>query len=85
MTHPDPPAIRITVLLHSILRHREGRIMSRLELDLPSGSRVADVLRRLEVDEALEPIVAVNGVVAAEEAVLQDGDQVAVIPSVAGG
>lgn len=59
--------------------------MSRLELDLPSGSRVADVLRRLEVDEALEPIVAVNGVVAAEEAVLQDGDQVAVIPSVAGG
>jgi len=85
MTHPDPPAIRITVHLHSILRHREGRIMNRLELDLPSGSRIEDVLRLLEVDEALEPVTALNGVIAPEETVLSDGDQVAVIPSVAGG
>lgn len=59
--------------------------MNRLELDLPSGSRVADLLRLLEVNEALEPVVAVNGVVTVEDAALRDGDQVAIIPSVAGG
>jgi len=59
--------------------------MSRLELDLPSGSRIEDVLRLLEVDEALEPVIALNGVIAPEDTPLSDGDQVAVIPSVAGG
>ncbi len=87
MTCPDAGSttIRVTVRLFSVLRHREGRIVDRLELELPAGSRVCDVLDLLEVAGELEAIVAVNDVMAGEDDSLADGDTLAIIPAVAGG
>jgi sulfur carrier protein ThiS len=73
------------VHLYSILRHRDGRIIDRLELDLPAGSRVGDVLTRLAIGPDVEPVLALNGEIAGEEAALDDGDHLAIIPAVAGG
>ncbi len=77
--------VHITVRLYSILRHREGKIVDRLEMDLPPGSDVQTVLDVLQVNEELEAILAVNDEVAEASKVLQEGDRLSIIPSVAGG
>jgi len=79
------PLITISVRLYSILRQRDGRIVDRLELDLPPGSRVDYVLRKLDVPEDLELVLAVNDEVTDVTAVLQDHDRLSIIPAVAGG
>lgn len=71
--------------------HREQVGTGRYELDLPSESTVGDLLRRvLEAHPALLPLigiarVAVNREYAPATTVLHDGDEVAIIPPVAGG
>jgi molybdopterin converting factor small subunit len=84
-TTSDPGLVTVTVRLYSILRHREGKIVDRLELALPVQSRLGDVLERLQIDPELEVILAVNSEVANEDARLLDGDLVSIIPAVAGG
>jgi sulfur carrier protein ThiS len=79
------PLIGVSVRLYSILRQREGRIIDRLELDLPLGSRVMDVLRLLEVPQDLELVLALNDQVTSETTILQDRDRLSIIPAVAGG
>jgi molybdopterin converting factor small subunit len=81
----EGPVVRVTVRLYSVLRHREGRIVDRLALDLPPGSRAGDVVRLLAIDPRLEPLLAVNDELATEATPLADGDRLAIIPSVAGG
>jgi molybdopterin converting factor small subunit len=81
----EPGAIRVTVRLYSVLRHRDGRIVDRLALELPPGSRVGDVVRLLAVDPRLEPLLTVNDEPATAATPLADGDRLAIIPSVAGG
>jgi sulfur carrier protein ThiS len=78
-------SLSITVRLYSILRNRDGRIVNQLELEVPQGSQVADILRLLEVPSNLEVILAINDQVTTEAAVLQDSDRLAIIPAVAGG
>ncbi len=77
--------IRVSVRLFSVLRHRDGRIVDRLEIELPQGSRAGDVLHVLKVDEALESALSLNSILAEPETVLSDGDVLAIIPAVAGG
>lgn len=78
--------IRVIVRLYSVLRHRDGEIVDRLEVTMPPGSRVRDVLERLQVgEEQLEPLLALNDELVEPEATLADGDRLAIIPSVAGG
>jgi sulfur carrier protein ThiS len=84
-TTSDPGLITVTVRLYSILRHREGKIVNRLALELPAGSSPLDVLERLEIDPDLEVILAINADIADSEAQLQEGDLVSIIPAVAGG
>jgi sulfur carrier protein ThiS len=84
-TTSDPGLITVTVRLYSILRHREGKIVNRLALELPAGSSPLDVLERLEIDPDLEVILAINSDIADAEAQLQEGDLVSIIPAVAGG
>jgi sulfur carrier protein ThiS len=79
------PLITISVRLYSILRQRDGQIVNQLEIELPLGSQVADVLRLLDVPEDLELVLAINDQVANEAAVLQDRDRLSIIPAVAGG
>jgi molybdopterin synthase catalytic subunit len=62
-----------------------------LELELPAGSRVADLKARLTADHpALGPLwarlaVAVDGELVGEQAALADGGEVALLPPVSGG
>lgn len=81
----EESAIRVTVRLYSVLRHRDGRIVDRLAVELPPGSRAGDVVRLLAIDPRLEPLLAINDELATEETSLADGDRLAIIPSVAGG
>ena len=77
--------IAITVRLYSILRERDGQIVDRLELELPTGSRVSDVLRVMDVPGNLEVVLAVNDQIVAESAVLHDQDRLRIIPAIVGG
>lgn len=77
--------IHVTVRLFSVLRHRDGKVVDRLEMRLPAGSRAADVLRLLHVSEDLEPALSLNSALVKASAPLSDGDTLSIIPSVAGG
>lgn len=56
-----------------------------MALDLPEESHVQDVLDALNMAPELEAFVAVNGIVVYDNRLLVDGDEVAIIPSIAGG
>lgn len=76
--------MRIAVKLFAVLRERAGARL--LELELPDGARVDDVWPALELGE--EPpglLLAVNRSYVARDALLHDGDEVALIPPVSGG
>lgn len=74
----------VRVRLFAMLRERAGR--GELELELPDGARVCDALAQLErLAEGLPLVMAVNREYAGEEAVLQPGDELALIPPVSGG
>ena len=78
----------VTVRLFASYAERLGR--SLIELDLPAGSTVSDALKsvsRLPGASSLppRPLVAVNLSYAKADMVLSSGDEVAIIPPVAGG
>lgn len=78
----------VTVLLFASYAEKLGT--SRVELTLPEGATVANVMRALaELPGAAglppSPLVAVNFAYAPASAVISPGDEVAVIPPVAGG
>lgn len=81
----DSDRLRVTVQLYSVLRHRNGKIVDRLELELPLGSCARDVLDLLRVPAELDAVVAVNDEVKDESTLLSDGDCVAIVPAVSGG
>lgn len=56
-----------------------------MELTLPDDSHVQAVLDHLHVAPEIEAFVAVNGVVVHDNPQLHDGDEVALIPAIAGG
>jgi len=63
---------------------------SELTLDLAEGSRVADVVSRVREMAGgrtlpPSPLLAVNATYASPGAVIRGGDEVAIIPPVAGG
>lgn len=77
----------IVVHLHTILQRQtpEGRL-SRLQVDLPSGDRLADLLTRLQVELGSDDLLLlVNGRLAEEDQSLRDGDVVHLIPAISGG
>jgi sulfur carrier protein ThiS len=55
-----------------------------IPLELPGGATVFEALRRLGVSR-LELHAAVNGASAGDGTVLQDGDEVTLIPAIQGG
>ena len=93
MSPADPrcrlQAMQLTVKLFGALREQAGS--KELELELPDGSRVCDLRRVLAatypVLEKYEERIAasVNLELAGPDQVLADGDEVALLPPVAGG
>lgn len=78
----------ITALFFASYADAFGR--ARLEMEVPHGSTVGDFLRQLRsLDHERRlppaPVVAVNERYARPDHVLREGDEVAVIPPVAGG
>ncbi len=72
------------VRLFAILRERAGA--EELELELPEGARVRDVLDRVAaLAEGVPLVLAVNREYADGEARLRAGDELALIPPVSGG
>jgi molybdopterin converting factor subunit 1 len=76
--------MQVTVRLFARLREQAGA--SERALELPAGARVADVWDALGLGEQPPGLLyAVNREYAAGERVLEEGDEVAVIPPVSGG
>ena len=76
--------MEVTVRLFAMLRERAGA--SELTLELPEGARVRDALAELAELRADIPVVmAVNREYAADDQVLDPGDELALVPPVSGG
>jgi sulfur carrier protein ThiS len=77
----------INVHLHTILQRPspQGPI-SQLQIDLPEGSTLNDLIERLNIEMPVESLlIAVNHRMAEVDQVLQDGDQVNLMPAISGG
>jgi molybdopterin converting factor subunit 1 len=80
--------MRIRALLFATYREMAGT--AEVELDLEPGATAADLVRSLRERPGLErlpaePALAVNQVYSALSTALADGDEVALLPPVAGG
>lgn len=80
--------MRVRLLFFAVLRDVTGKRDDLLEL--PDGTRAADVWRRLRDEHGAlhgvaQPMTAINESYADPEQVLRDGDELAFIPPVAGG
>lgn len=77
----------ITVHLHTTLQRRTAEgLQRRLQVTLPPGSRLADVLERLHLppdDDSI--LLVVNARVAGRDQALAEGDEVHLIPALSGG
>lgn len=77
----------VTVLLFASYAEQLGK--NSMVLDLPEGSRVDEALSRIQADAAgrlpPKPMVAVNQSYAKGSDILRAGDELAIIPPVAGG
>jgi MoaE-MoaD fusion protein len=76
--------MQVSVRLFAALRERAGTDV--VELELPSGGRVADVLAQLgRVTGGVPVVMAVNQEYAEADTELHPGDELALIPPVSGG
>ncbi len=80
--------MRIAVRFFAMFRERAG--VSHTEVELPDGASPAQLLAHLRslfpsLPSDSPVLMAVNSEYVSEEAVLQDGDEVAFIPPVSGG
>ncbi len=80
--------LRVAVRFFAMYRERAG--VSHTEVDLPDGASPAQLLAHLRSEYPSLPseapvLIAVNSEYVSDEAVLQDGDEVAFIPPVSGG
>jgi sulfur carrier protein ThiS len=79
--------MNVTVHLHTTLqRQTPDGLLSRLELNLPEGTTLADLLAELDI--RMDPdalLLVVNSRMAGEGQVLHPGDQVNLMPALSGG
>lgn len=81
--------MRVRLLFFAVLRDIAGR--GDAELDLPEGTRARDVWQQLRARHRelagydQPPLTAINESYASPDDLLQDGDELAFIPPVAGG
>ncbi len=80
--------MRVAVRFFAMFRERAG--VAHTEVEMPDGSSPAQLLEHLRSQFPSLPsespvLMAVNSEYVSEEAVLQEGDEVAFIPPVSGG
>ena len=59
--------------MYSIIRHREGQVVNRMELKMSRRRRMQDVLVGLGIDQKLDGFLAVNSELGEENVELEDG------------
>lgn len=74
--------MEFTVKLFATLREGRGKI---LNLSMPQGSCVADVLAALKIDHDEVTMLLVNGHDKSLDSMLEDGDTLSLFPPVGGG
>lgn len=77
----------ITVHLHTILQRQtpEGPV-NRVQVELPAGSRLEDLLATMQIPLPAGAIILVqNGIVVGEEAEISEGDVINLMPAISGG
>ena len=79
--------VRVTVHLHTTLQRQTPQGLQRqLEVELPVGSLLSDLLEHLAVAVPEDTLLlAVNYRVADVDYRLQDGDRVNIMPAISGG
>ena len=77
--------MNINVRLYSILRHRDGKFVDRIEIESKTGSNVQDVLDELEIKNAGEILILINDVKALVTDKFENGDTLKLIPLISGG
>jgi len=75
----------ITIRLYATLRAHVPNGKKVLELDVPEGSTVTDLVARLGIPAQVVRKVFVGGVAREKSYVLQPGDEVGMFPPIAGG
>ena len=79
--------MRIKILLFG--QYRDAAESPELTIELPPGARAADAVASLRAESAAlipeRPVVAVNLTYASLDEILRDGDELALLPPVAGG
>ena len=79
--------MQLQVHLHTILQRQtpEG-LVSRLDVFMPQGSTLSDLIEHLDIELAPEHmLLAVNRRMAELDQVLHDGDMVNLMPAISGG
>lgn len=83
----SPPTILVHVRLFASYREAAGT--ARLSTSLPSGAHVGDLVEvlaeRLPALRTTRGLIAVNHEYVSGDAILEEGDEVALIPPVSGG
>lgn len=85
----EPITMKVHLLYFAVLRDITGT--SATDLEVPEGTRAADVWQRLRNEYrglagySQPPMTAINESYASPESILRDGDELAFIPPVAGG
>lgn len=83
------PVMRVRLLLFALYRDLTG--VEELEIDVAGGSNAGAALAALRAEDARfsvlpdRPVIAINREYALLDAALHDGDELALLPPVAGG
>ena len=77
--------MKLTIELQAYLMQYSPNGAASFQLELPEGSKVWDLVKKLAVPEELASIVIVGGSNAAHDDALHDGDHVTLIPPLSGG
>ena len=77
----------VTVRLHTILQRQTPQgVLRNLDVELPVGSTVGDLLGQLEIELGPEALLlVVNGRLVEVDHILKPGDRVNLMPALSGG
>jgi sulfur carrier protein ThiS len=77
----------ITVHLHTILqRPSPDGLISRLEIAVPTGATLTDLLTQLDIPLSSDALLlVVNGRMAEQDQILKEGDEVNLMAAMSGG
>ncbi len=79
--------MRVGYRLYATLRRYrpEAQVGKTIELTLPDGATVGQLIEVLSIPRNIVKTVFVNGVHRGDDYVLQDGDEAGIFPPIAGG